>query len=66
MDGAVDRRLEELGIVLPAPFGPVGEYDAAARAGDLLFVSGAGPVADSSPARSAPTSTSTRPVRPPA
>jgi len=45
MDGSVvARRLDELGIVLPAPFGPVGEYDAAARAGELLFLSGTGPV----------------------
>ena len=44
MDGTVARRLDELGIVLPAPFGPVGEYEAAARAGDLLFLSGTGPV----------------------
>ncbi|RFU21587.1 RidA family protein [Geodermatophilus marinus] len=40
----VDERLRELGIELPAPMAPGGTYRPAARAGDLLFVSGQGPV----------------------
>lgn len=37
-------RLHELGISLPTPYPPAGLYVAAARAGDLVFLSGAGPV----------------------
>lgn len=40
----VDRRLRELGIELPAPMGPGGNYVPAMAAGDLLFLSGMGPV----------------------
>ena len=40
----VDRRLRELGIELPEPMGPGGNYVAAMAAGDLLFLSGMGPV----------------------
>lgn len=40
----IDERLTELGIVLPTPFPPAGAYVAALRAGDLVFLSGAGPV----------------------
>jgi enamine deaminase RidA (YjgF/YER057c/UK114 family) len=39
----VDARLRELGIELPAPSAPGGNYVPAMRAGDLLFLSGAGP-----------------------
>jgi enamine deaminase RidA (YjgF/YER057c/UK114 family) len=40
----VDERLRELGIELPAPMGPGGNYVPAVTAGDLLFLSGMGPV----------------------
>jgi enamine deaminase RidA (YjgF/YER057c/UK114 family) len=39
----VDARLRELGIELPPPSAPAGNYVPAMRAGDLLFLSGAGP-----------------------
>jgi enamine deaminase RidA (YjgF/YER057c/UK114 family) len=39
-----DQRLHELGIELPAPLGPAGNYAPAVIAGDLIFLSGAGPV----------------------
>jgi enamine deaminase RidA (YjgF/YER057c/UK114 family) len=39
-----ERRLGELGLVLPAGSAPVGSYLKAARWGELLFVSGHGPV----------------------
>jgi enamine deaminase RidA (YjgF/YER057c/UK114 family) len=40
----VDARLRELGIELPGPMGPAGTYVPAMAAGDLVFLSGAGPV----------------------
>jgi enamine deaminase RidA (YjgF/YER057c/UK114 family) len=40
----IDERLAELGIELPEPFPPAGDYVGAVRSGDLLFLSGAGPV----------------------
>lgn len=40
----VDGRLRELGIDLPDPMSPAGSYVPAVRAGDLLFLSGQGPV----------------------
>ncbi len=39
-----DERLAELGIELPAPSPPAGMYVPAVRTGDLLFLSGAGPI----------------------
>jgi enamine deaminase RidA (YjgF/YER057c/UK114 family) len=39
-----DQRLQELGIELPAPMAPVGNYVAAVVADHLIFVSGTGPV----------------------
>jgi enamine deaminase RidA (YjgF/YER057c/UK114 family) len=39
----VERRLEELGIVLPAATSPAANYVNAVRAGDLLFLAGKGP-----------------------
>ena len=39
-----DGRLRELRIDLPAPMAPGGNYVPAMAAGDLLFLSGAGPV----------------------
>jgi enamine deaminase RidA (YjgF/YER057c/UK114 family) len=40
----VDLRLRELGIELPAPRGPAGNYVPGRIAGDLFFLSGMGPV----------------------
>ncbi|MFY9807514.1 MAG: RidA family protein [Pseudonocardiaceae bacterium] len=40
----IDQRLRELGIELPAPMASVGNYVSAVVAGDLVFVSGTGPV----------------------
>ena len=40
----LDGRLRELGIDLPAPMGAAGNYVPAMAAGDLLFLSGMGPV----------------------
>jgi enamine deaminase RidA (YjgF/YER057c/UK114 family) len=40
----VDARLRELGIELPEPMRPGGNYVSAMTAGDLLFLSGMGPV----------------------
>jgi enamine deaminase RidA (YjgF/YER057c/UK114 family) len=39
-----DERLAELGIDLPAPSPPAGLYVRAVRTGELLFLSGAGPI----------------------
>ena len=45
--GATDERLAELGIELPPPFAPVGNYvPAVVTAGALVFVSGHGPTAN--------------------
>jgi enamine deaminase RidA (YjgF/YER057c/UK114 family) len=41
---SAEQRLTELGIELPTPMPPGGSYVPAVRAGDLLFLSGAGPV----------------------
>src|SRR6476661_7659999 len=41
---AIDTRLAELGITLPEPFPPVGNYVSCSRTGDLLFVGGHGPI----------------------
>lgn len=43
-DTTVDRRLAELGITLPEPMSPAGDYVPAVRVGDLVFLSGTGPV----------------------
>jgi enamine deaminase RidA (YjgF/YER057c/UK114 family) len=40
----IDARLRELGVTLPPPMSPAGNYVPAARVGDLVFLSGAGPV----------------------
>jgi len=40
----VDARLRDLGIELPEPRGPGGNYVPAMPVGELLFLSGAGPV----------------------
>jgi enamine deaminase RidA (YjgF/YER057c/UK114 family) len=41
---SAQARLTELGIELPTPMSPAGLYRSAVRVGDLLFLSGAGPV----------------------
>ena len=40
MSGAIDKRLEELGIVLPTPAAPVANYVGFVRSGHVLVVSG--------------------------
>jgi enamine deaminase RidA (YjgF/YER057c/UK114 family) len=40
MSGAIDKKLEELGITLPTPAAPVANYVGFVRSGRLLFVSG--------------------------
>jgi enamine deaminase RidA (YjgF/YER057c/UK114 family) len=40
MAGTIDRKLEELGIVLPTPAAPIANYVGFVRSGNLLFVSG--------------------------
>ena len=39
----IEKRLEELGIVLPAATSPAANYVNAVRTGDLLFLAGKGP-----------------------
>ena len=41
---SAQARLEELGIELPTPMTPAGLYRSAVRVGDLIFLSGAGPI----------------------
>lgn len=41
---SVDQRLVELGLQLPEPRPPAGNYVAAVRTGSLLYLSGSGPV----------------------
>lgn len=41
---SAQQRLQELGIEVPAPMTPAGLYRSAVRVGELLFLSGAGPV----------------------
>lgn len=40
----VEKRLAELGIELPAPMSPAGNYVPAVTVGELMFLSGTGPV----------------------
>jgi enamine deaminase RidA (YjgF/YER057c/UK114 family) len=40
----IDGRLRSLGITLPEPFPPMGRYVPAVQVGDLLYLSGTGPV----------------------
>ncbi len=40
MSEAIDKKLEELGIVLPTPAAPIANYVGFVRSGRLLFVSG--------------------------
>ena len=46
MTTQVDRRLEELGLVLPTPAAPIASYTPAVEAGGLLHVSGQLPFRD--------------------
>jgi enamine deaminase RidA (YjgF/YER057c/UK114 family) len=39
-----DSRLLELGLVLPPPVAPVGQYDPAVLVDDMLYLSGVGPM----------------------
>lgn len=39
-----EQRVTDAGIVVPAPFRPVGSYELVRRWGDLLFLAGNGPV----------------------
>ena len=42
----VEMRLKELGLELPPTRKPIGEYVGSVRVGNLLFVSGHGPIQD--------------------
>lgn len=44
--GLIDKRLAELGIVLPTPAKPIANYVPWARTGNLVFISGQGAVRD--------------------
>ena len=44
MTGKIDARLKELGIELPPPAGPAGSYVPYVITGNLVFISGQGPV----------------------
>ncbi len=43
MAGTIEQRLRELGIALPRPASPVGNYVPYARLGNLIFLAGQGP-----------------------
>jgi len=47
--GSAERRLQELGIQIPAPPAPFGSYVEAVQTGNLLFLSGMLPVVDHKP-----------------
>jgi enamine deaminase RidA (YjgF/YER057c/UK114 family) len=44
--GLIDKRLAELGIMLPAPAKPIANYVPWVRTGNLVFISGQGAVRD--------------------
>jgi len=46
IDGDVERKLQELAFELPASPAPVANFVGAVRVGNLIFVSGHGPVRD--------------------
>lgn len=50
MDTSPEARLQEFGITLPPPPKPVGSYVSAVQVGDLLFLSGHGPLRSGKPA----------------
>ncbi|MET3616348.1 enamine deaminase RidA (YjgF/YER057c/UK114 family) [Rhizobium aquaticum] len=43
---SIDRRIRELGLSLPTPASPVANYLSAMRTGNLLYISGQGPIID--------------------
>ena len=43
---SVEQKLADLGLALPAAPQPLGNYTAVSEAGNLLFISGQGPLAD--------------------
>jgi len=45
-DGRIEKRLEELGIALPDTVTPLAEYVPAKQVGDIIYVSGQGPLKD--------------------
>ncbi|MBX3497150.1 MAG: RidA family protein [Parvibaculum sp.] len=47
MAGKIDGRLKELGIALPVPAGPAGTYVPYVVTGNLVFISGQGPMGGS-------------------
>jgi len=49
MDMEVEKRIRELGLELPEPSKPVAAYVPCVRVGNLLFVSGHGPVKNGKP-----------------
>jgi len=44
--GMIDKKLAELGVVLPTPMKPVANYVPWVRSGNLVFISGQGAVMD--------------------
>jgi len=46
---SIERRLENLGLTLPEPAQPGGSYMPAKQIGDLLFLSGQGPIRNGTP-----------------
>lgn len=46
---AVEVRLKELGLTLPEPVTPLAAYVPSVRVGDLIFLSGHGPIKDGKP-----------------
>jgi enamine deaminase RidA (YjgF/YER057c/UK114 family) len=47
----IEKRLEELGIALPAPAQPVASYVRYVQTGNLLYISGTGPRRDHPPGK---------------
>ena len=47
----IEKRLEELGITLPAPAQPVATYVRYVQSGNLLYISGTGPGRDQPPGK---------------
>jgi enamine deaminase RidA (YjgF/YER057c/UK114 family) len=45
----IEKRIKELGLELPPPAQPGGQYVPSKRIGDLLFLSGQGPIRNGSP-----------------
>ncbi len=61
----IEQRLDEIGIVAPEPFPPVGNYVSCARVGNVLYVGGHGPTDGTRDifGKAAPISRSTRRAR---